>query len=204
MNSRLFKDPVNLIITGVGGQGNVLSSQVLGRLLIGKGFQVSIGETYGLSQRGGAVMSQVRLSARRAFGPMIPAGQADLVVGLEPLEVLRTLGVYGQPDVRVLTNTRPIVPVNVLSGQALYPEPETIRGALSELARRVWWIPASETALRLGQAILANMVMLGALIGTGLLPLTLEDFEILAGAQWGGKRGEANVQAFREGMSLVS
>ncbi|MCU0580615.1 MAG: indolepyruvate oxidoreductase subunit beta [Desulfobacterota bacterium] len=202
MSSALFKDPVNLIITGVGGQGNVLSSQVLGRLLSGRGFQVSIGETYGLSQRGGAVMSQIRLSARRAFGPLIPAGQADIVVGLEPLEVLRTLGTYGQPEVRVLTNNRPIVPINVLSGQAVYPEEEKIREALKALGRQVWWIPASETALQLGQAILTNMVMLGALIGTGMLPLALDDFIKLAQSQWDHKRAEANIQAVREGIAL--
>ncbi|MBI5582904.1 MAG: indolepyruvate oxidoreductase subunit beta [Deltaproteobacteria bacterium] len=203
MNTQLFKDPVNLIITGVGGQGNVLSSQILGRLLIRRGFQVSIGETYGLSQRGGAVMSQIRLSARRAFGPMIPAGKADIVVGLEPLEVLRTLGTYGQPGIRVLTNTRPIVPINVLSGQAVYPEREKIDEALQDLARQVWWIPASETAINLGNPILANMVMLGALIGTEMLPLTADDFESLAGSQWDEKRAAANAQAVREGIALV-
>ena len=69
-------------------------------------------------------MSQVRLSARRDLRPHDPGRAGRLVVGLEPLEVLRTLGVYGQPEIRVLTNTRPIVPINVLSGQALYPEPE--------------------------------------------------------------------------------
>jgi indolepyruvate ferredoxin oxidoreductase beta subunit len=199
----LFKDPINLIITGVGGQGNVLSSQVLGRLLIKKGLQVSIGETYGLSQRGGAVMSQMRLSARRTFGPIIPAGRADIIVGLEPLEALRTLGTYGQPEVRVLANSRPIVPINVLSGQASYPETEKIRDALRDLAQQVWWIPASETALRLGNPVLANMVMLGALIGTGLLPLTAEDFEALARKQWEDRRAAVNLQAVREGTALV-
>jgi indolepyruvate ferredoxin oxidoreductase beta subunit len=203
VSSSLFKDPVNLIITGVGGQGNVLSSQVLGRLLIRRGFQVSVGETYGLSQRGGAVMSQIRLSARRAFGPMIPAGRADIIVGLEPLEVLRTLGVYGQPEIRVLTNTRPIVPVNVLSGQAVYPERQQIKTALEDLSRQVWWIPASDAAIKLGNPILANMVMLGALIGTDMLPLTLDDFETLAVSQWDGKRAEANIQAVREGIALA-
>jgi indolepyruvate ferredoxin oxidoreductase beta subunit len=202
-SATLFKDPINLIITGVGGQGNVLSSQVLGRLLIKKGLQVSIGETYGLSQRGGAVMSQMRLSARRTFGPMIPAGRADIIVGLEPLEALRTLGTYGQPEVRVLANSRPIVPINVLSGQASYPETEKIRDALRDLAQQVWWIPASETALRLGNPVLANMVMLGALIGTGLLPLTAEDFEALARKQWEDRRAAVNLQAVREGTALV-
>lgn len=203
MSRDLFKDPVNLIITGVGGQGNVLSSQVLGALLIKRGLQVSIGETYGLSQRGGAVMSQIRISARRSFGPVIPAGRADLVVGLEPLEVLRALGVYGQPEVRVLTNTRPIIPINVLSGNAVYPEKEKLVEALEDLSGRVWWIPASEKAIILGQPILANMIMLGALIGTGLLPLDREDFDALAGEQWDAKRADLNRRAFETGRQLI-
>ena len=145
----LFKEPINLIITGVGGQGNVLASQVLGRMLIGKGLRVTIGETYGLSQRGGAVMSQVRISTRKTYGPMIPQGQADLIAGLEPLEVLRTLGNYGRPDIRVLTNDRPIYPINVLSGSSIYPETDKIHQTLGELALKVWWLPITREALQL-------------------------------------------------------
>ena len=203
MSSVLFKDPINLIITGVGGQGNVLASQVLGRMLIRKGLRVTIGETYGLSQRGGAVMSQVRISTRRTYGPMIPRGQADLVAGLEPLEVLRTLGPYGRPDIQVLTNDRPIYPINVLSGSSIYPETDKIRQALGDLARKVWWLPVTREALQLGNAILANMVMVGALIGTGLLPVTAEDFIPLAQSLWEPKRADLNIQAIEKGIQLV-
>ena len=203
MSLVLFKEPVNLIITGVGGQGNVLASQVLGRMLIAKGLLVTIGETYGLSQRGGAVMSQVRISTRKAYGPMIPKGQADLVAGLEPLEVLRTLGPYGRPDIRVLTNDRPIYPINVLSGSSVYPETDTIHQTLEDLARKVWWLPITREALQLGNAILANMIMVGALIGTGLLPVTAEDFILLARTLWEPKRAELNIRAIETGVQLV-
>jgi indolepyruvate ferredoxin oxidoreductase beta subunit len=199
----LFKEPINLIITGVGGQGNVLASQVLGRMLIRKGLRVTIGETYGLSQRGGAVMSQVRISTRKIYGPMIPKGQADLVAGLEPLEVLRTLGQYGQPDIRVLTNDRPIYPINVLSGSSIYPETDKIHQTLGNLARKVWWLPITREALQLGNAILANMVMVGALIGTGLLPVTAEDFTPLAHSLWEPKRADLNIRAIETGVQLV-
>ena len=199
----LFKEPINLIITGVGGQGNVLASQVLGRMLIRKGLQVTIGETYGLSQRGGAVMSQVRISTRKTYGPMIPQGQADLVAGLEPLEVLRTLGHYGRPDIRVLTNDRPIYPINVLSGSSVYPETEQIHQTLEDLARKVWWLPITREALQLGNAILANMIMVGALIGTGLLPVTAEDFIPLAQSLWDPQRADLNIRAIETGIQLV-
>ncbi len=203
MTQALFKEPINLIITGVGGQGNVLASQVLGRMLIAKGLRVTIGETYGLSQRGGAVMSQVRISTRKTYGPMIPRGQADLVAGLEPLEVLRTLGQYGRPDIRVLTNDRPIYPINVLSGSSVYPATDTIHQTLEDLAREVWWLPITREALQLGNAILANMVMVGALIGTGLLPVSAEDFFPLAQSLWDPKRAELNIRAIETGVQLV-
>ena len=85
------KESKNLIITGVGGQGNVLSSQLLGQALVGKGYFVTIGETYGASQRGGSVMSHIRLSTLKQLSPLIPRGKADVVLGLEPVEALRVL-----------------------------------------------------------------------------------------------------------------
>ena len=93
------KDPFNVIIGGVGGQGNVIASQVLGRILLQKGYVVTIGETYGASQRGGAVMSHLRISAKEQFSPLIPQGQCDLLMALEPVEGLRILGQYGNPTV---------------------------------------------------------------------------------------------------------
>jgi len=148
-------------------------------------------------------MSQVRISTRKTYGPMIPQGQADLVAGLEPLEVLRTLGNYGRPDIRVLTNDRPIYPINVLSGSSKYPETDQIHQTLEDLARKVWWLPITREALRLGNAILANMVMVGALIGTGLLPVTADDFTPLAQSLWDPQRADLNIQAIEKGVQLV-
>ena len=199
----LFKEPINLIITGVGGQGNVLASQVLGRMLIRKGLRVTIGETYGLSQRGGAVMSQVRISTKKTYGPMIPQGQADLVAGPGTPGSVSTLGHYGRPDIRVLTNDRPIYPINVLSGSSIYPETDRIHQTLEELARKVWWLPITREALQLGNAILANMVMVGALIGVGLLPLKVEDFIPLARELWDPQRAELNIRAIETGVQLA-
>ncbi|MCJ7831036.1 MAG: 2-oxoacid:acceptor oxidoreductase family protein, partial [Dehalococcoidia bacterium] len=76
------KDPLNIIITGVGGQGNVLLSQLAGKALVRNGYHATIGETYGASQRGGAVMSHLRVSREKQYGPLIAQGQADIVLGL--------------------------------------------------------------------------------------------------------------------------
>jgi indolepyruvate ferredoxin oxidoreductase, beta subunit len=203
MTDKLLKEPLNLIITGVGGQGNVLASQLLGSMLIHKGFQVTIGETYGLSQRGGAVMSQVRISSTGTFGPMIPFGKADLILGLEPLEVLRTLEAYGQPEILIVTNTRPIFPINVLSGEASYPSLEIIRNTLESLSKRLWWVPASKWALTRGNPILTNMVMLGGLSATDQIPITLDDFIEVAQSRWAPKQIRQNIEAFEAGIQLA-
>src|SRR5512139_1798775 len=159
----ISKDPFNVIIGGVGGQGNVLASQILGEILVSKGYIITIGETYGASQRGGAVMSHLRISARDQFSPLIPEGQCDLLVALEPVEGIRILAHYGNPRVMTLLNTRPIYPMDVISGNAAYPEISNVIAKIKELSRRVWTLNATEVALKMGDPIFANIVMLGAL-----------------------------------------
>ncbi len=116
-----LKEPFNLVIGGVGGQGNILISRLIGRLLADRGCIVSIGETFGAAQRGGAVFSSLRVSKTKSLGPLIPEGQADLIVGLEIMETIRLIGKLGNPDVRVLSNTAAVHPVEVLAGQCVYP-----------------------------------------------------------------------------------
>ncbi|MCK5212342.1 MAG: 2-oxoacid:acceptor oxidoreductase family protein, partial [Dehalococcoidia bacterium] len=115
-------DPLNLVITGVGGQGNILLSGMLGGAFMKKGYYVTIGETFGAAQRGGAVFSTVRLSQKREYVPITPDGKAHLIVGLEPLETLRLVEKYGNADTVCLSNTYPIVPASVSAGQETYPD----------------------------------------------------------------------------------
>ena len=165
------KDPFNMIITGVGGQGNVLTSMILGRLFVGLGYKATIGETYGVSQRGGSVMSHLRVSSQAQFSPLIPEGLGDLIVALEPVEGLRVLGQYGNPDVMVITNTRPVSPMSVLAGETQYPPLEEILINIKEYSRILWTVKATEIALQLGNVILANMALLGAVETTSVLPV---------------------------------
>jgi len=137
----LAKDPMNLIITGVGGQGNVLASQLIGRALVRQNFYVTIGETYGATQRGGAVMSHLRISRESQFSPLIPEGQADIVVALEPVEALRVIGQYGNPSVSAVVNSRPIFPTAVTVGDAEYPSFQKIQETIRGLGNPGSWTP---------------------------------------------------------------
>jgi indolepyruvate ferredoxin oxidoreductase beta subunit len=198
------KDPLNIIITGVGGQGNVLLSQFVGKALVREGYHATIGETYGASQRGGAVMSHLRVSRDSQYGPLIAQGQADIVLGLEPLETMRVLSQYGNSEVVVITNSRPIFPIAVTTGEGVYPSPEQIRETLEALSSRCWVVDATEIAIEMGAPILANIIMMGTLVGSGLLPVGPEAFEVELRESFSGERLETNLKAFRRGMAATA
>ena len=199
----LLHDPCNVIVCGVGGQGNVLAARLAGKVLAKLGFEIVIGETYGVSQRGGAVMSHIRVSKRRAYSPLIPQGQAHIVVGLEPMETLRILSEYGNPEVACVVNTRPLPPVTVGMGVAKYPEWENLRGAVTRLSARTWYVPATQVALDLGAPIVSNIVMLGALVGTDLLPGTMDQYREMLLDTLPARSIELNLQALERGQSAV-
>ncbi|MFC2062662.1 indolepyruvate oxidoreductase subunit beta [Chloroflexota bacterium] len=199
-----MKEPLNLIIVGVGGQGNVTISGLIGRALLKQGYHITIGELYGAAQRGGSVMSHVRISVESEFGPIIPEGRADVVLGLEPVESLRVLGAYGNPGVEVIANTRPIYPIAVAAGDIEYPTLERIHKALIELSHHVWFINATDIALGLGTAVLTNVVMVGALVTSRLTPLTQKAFVDEIKNAMPQARIEDNLKAFEEGAKALS
>jgi indolepyruvate ferredoxin oxidoreductase beta subunit len=199
----LGKDPFNVIIGGVGGQGNVLASQIIGTILVSKGYVVTIGETYGASQRGGAVMSHLRISSKDPFSPLIPEGRCHLLVALEPVEALRILGTYGNPEVMTILNTRPIHPMDVISGNAAYPELTDVLQKLGQLSRRLWTLNATEIALDMGDPIFSNMAMLGAFCSVGILPLDRKDFEAAVSELLPARRLTENLEAFDRGGKAV-
>lgn len=204
MTELLSKDPYNIVITGVGGQGNVMASRVLANMLVARGLRVTIGETFGMSQRGGSVMSHLRVSQSEVWSPQIPKGKADLIVALEPIEALRVLFDYGNPAVRLIVNLRPIYPVGVITGEAEYPAEEAIRAAAADLAARADFLDATAAAVRLGNPILGNIVMIGAVTGAGVLPIDRELFATVIRAGMPAARVEANLQAFAIGEAAVN
>ncbi|HOP63432.1 MAG TPA: indolepyruvate oxidoreductase subunit beta [Spirochaetota bacterium] len=196
-------DPFNIIITGVGGQGNVLAARMLGNTLAKSGYHVTIGETFGASQRGGSVMSHLRVSKESAWSPQIPKGRAHLIIALEPIESLRVLAAYGNRDVVVISNTRPIYPVGVISGDFAYPSLPELNSAMGELCDDKRFINATEEALSLGNPILGNVIMVGAAAGTGLLSIEDSSFESVISENVPASKVKINMEAYRKGKEMV-
>jgi len=203
-NRPIAADPYNLIITGVGGQGNVLASKLIGNMLSDKGYYVTIGETFGASQRGGSVMSHLRISSESILSPQIPRGKAHMVVALEPTEALRVLREYGNPDVKVITNTRPVYSVGVICGELNYPSGDDLRRWMEKLSKAHWFIDATEEAVKLGNPILGNVLLVGALAGVGDLPLDRDGFREVMAHTMPPDKLEINVTAFDKGLAMIS
>lgn len=200
---QLTKDPFNIIITGVGGQGNVMASRLLANALVDKGYQITIGETFGASQRGGSVMSHIRVSAKSSWSPQIPKGGADVIVALEPIDAIRVLIAYGNPSVRVLTNMRAVYPVGVIAGELNYPSREELKSTLWDISWRAWFLDATKKAVELGNPILGNMIMMGALTGLEVLPVERGDFEKVISQSMSGDKLALNMKAFDAGAAEV-
>jgi len=199
----ICEDPLNLVIAGVGGQGNILLSRLVGRALVKKGYFVSIAETFGAAQRGGAVMSTIRISKRMSLGPLIPEGKVDIILSLEPLETLRTLIKFKSPTVVALTNVQPVPPLGVLAMKDDYPDDDRLQNAIRELSESVLFLNATDMGLKLGAPIVANIIMLGALIASDLLPLTRQDIEDEIREAFASDRAQLNIKALRKGVESM-
>ena len=199
---KLTKDPFNLIIAGVGGQGNVVLSQLIGNALVNEGYLVTIGETYGASQRGGPVMSHMRISKEIVYSPLIAEGSADIILGMEPAETLRMLGKFGNPVVKTIVNPRPIYSVDVAGGEAEYPDLDKLIETIKGLSAKTWIVNATEEAEKMGNPIVANTILVGALVGSGTLPLDRKLMEPILLERF-PKALELNMTAFDKGMALV-
>ena len=197
------QDPLNLIICGIGGQGNILISRLIGRTLTDKGYFVTIGETFGAAQRGGAVFSSLRISQKKYYGPLVQQGQADIVLSLEPLESLRILNSYGNPDVITVTNSLPIYPVGVLSKRTVYPDLEKLKEMIHNLSSSSWFLNATEMAVELGAPIVTNIIMTGALIGTKKMPIGVEDVQESIKSTFPAPKVDLNLKALSRGYDAV-
>jgi indolepyruvate ferredoxin oxidoreductase beta subunit len=197
-------EPFNLVVCGVGGQGNILISRLIGRITTTQGYHVSIGETFGAAQRGGSVFSSLRISKKRLYGPLIPEGRAHVILSLEPMEALRQMKLLGNPEVAVLSNTKIVHPADVLAGRAAYPDFEQLESAITDLSRQAWFVPATDIALELGSPIVSNIVMLGALAGSQAMPISFNEAEAEVRATLPDSKIELNLEALKRGFQAVA
>jgi indolepyruvate ferredoxin oxidoreductase beta subunit len=150
----------DIVIVGVGGQGVILISDVLGRAAVKAGLPVRGAETHGMAQRGGSVINHTRIGCR--FSPMVPSGGADVLLALEPAEALR-FGHYISKDGVALINTEPVLPVSVTMGKSVYPALEDLVAPFKGVCKDVKTLEATVLAREAGTAQVMNVVMLGAL-----------------------------------------
>ena len=148
-----------IMIVGVGGQGTLLASRILGDALISSGYDVKVSEVHGMSQRGGSVVTYVRFGDR-VYSPIVDKGEADFIVSFELLEAARWTE-YLKPDGKIITNTQQVNPMPVITGAAAYPE--DLVGKLQALGIDVDAIDALALAEQAGSAKAVNLVLLGRL-----------------------------------------
>ena len=147
----------NIMIVGVGGQGTLLASKLLGQLFLGQGYDVKVSEVHGMSQRGGSVVTYVRYGSR-VYSPVIDKGQADFILSFELLEAARWLE-YLKPDGRIVVSTQKTDPMPVITGAAQYPE--NLVEKLRAVGAQVDPVDALPLAEQAGSAKAVNIVLLG-------------------------------------------
>ena len=191
----------NVIIAGIGGQGNIVASHLLAEAALMEGKKVKLAETYGAATRGGSVLSHVRIG--EAWSPRIPEGQADIILALEPLEGLRVALKYLKSGGWVLVNNHPIFPFDVTIGKMIYPNLDTIKEAMERLGGKVIIVDATRLALEAGSERSVNIVMLGCLFGIGILDLSEGSLFQTMGVRWSTQVSEINQRAFELGKQEV-
>lgn len=199
----LIKDPLSLIVIGVAGQGNVVTSYLICDALVNQGYQVTFGQSYPAQQRGGSVINYIRVSKEVPGSPIIPKGRADVIVAMEPVEAMRMLNEYGNPDVVTIVNPRPIQAIDLMGSGTKYPDKDKLLQDIGDLSAKKWVVDATDEAYKLGNPIMANVILVGALVGSGVLPLDRDVMEPVLAERFGSHL-DINMEAFNRGIEMVA
>jgi indolepyruvate ferredoxin oxidoreductase beta subunit len=188
------------VFVGVGGQGNLLASRLLGEAALSMGIPAVVSEIHGMAQRGGVVESAVMMGD--VTSPIVSHGEANILIGFEPLETLRTLAKCNR-DTLVITNTNPLPPFTVSVGQGEYPPMDKVIELIHAKVNRLIALKGNELAEKAGNPLSLNMVMLGALIGSGATPVTVESMREIISNSTRETFLESNLKAFDLGMEAA-
>ncbi|HPF87855.1 MAG TPA: indolepyruvate oxidoreductase subunit beta [Candidatus Limiplasma sp.] len=186
---------VNIVIVGVGGQGTLLTSKLLARLAMEENLGVKVSEVHGMAQRGGSVITHVRIG-KDVHAPLVAAGSADYLLAFEPLEAARAAS-YLKNDGILIVNSQQISPITVLSGAVNYPA-DPLQGAVGA-AQKLEELDAFTLAVAAGSHRSVNIVLLGVL--SRHLPFTREDWEHAIAASVPAKTLDINRKAFLAGCN---
>lgn len=187
---------LRIYCTGVGGQGTLLATRLLGEAAMAAGYPVQVAETHGMAQRGGVVESTVVLGTLAS--PIISLGEADILLGFEILETFRSLNRCHSGSL-VVTNTGVNVPYTVATGQTTYPPVEQMLALIRAHTARLIALDGNALAQQAGSALAVNMVLLGALISSDRVPFSVATFEQIIASRTPKAHQETNLKAFRLG-----
>jgi len=191
----------NVYIAGVGGQGVVRTSIIIGLACLKKGVNVVMSEIHGMAQRGGSVPAEMKIGD--AYSPIIEKGGADLLISFEPAESLRAMSKLSKDTVAVV-NTQPIIPVTVALGTSVYLDPKMYIDELKSKLKRVVVLDAESMAREAGNILALNMVMLGASSATPGFPIEKEFLVAAMKENLPAKAIDANLRAFDMGFELAA
>jgi indolepyruvate ferredoxin oxidoreductase, beta subunit len=192
-------ETINFLITGVGGQGTVLASEIMAAVGSAAGYDVKKSDILGLSVRGGGVVGHVRWG-EKVYSPIVPEGRADFLIAFEVLESLRWLDQL-KINGTVLVNQQIILPVIVSSGLAKYPDEAAVTAALDNCTPNHHRVPAIDMALEVGTSKVLNVVLLGSV--SALLEVGADVWETVLKERVPSKHIEVNLKAFHAGRDWM-
>ena len=193
------KTRFDLLLTGVGGQGNILASDIIGEVALTAGYDVKKTDTLGMAQRGGSVVSHVRI-AEKVYSPLIQEGAVDILLAFEKLEGIRWAN-YLRPGGIVIINDYAVPPLSVNLGAEKYPSDTEVMQLLQQRTGKIYLVPGTLKAIELGNARALNIFMLGGL--SVFLPFTVPDWQAAIQKHLPEKLWPLNLAAFAAGRKEV-
>lgn len=192
---------VRIFFTGVGGQGTLTATIMLAQAAMAKGLFVTTGEVHGMAQRGGVVESTLLIGGFTS--PRIAPGEADVLLGFEPLETLRALP-YLKKGGAVVSNSEALPPVAVSLGKQAYPSMDTIREKIEACAGKSLFLPCNTLGIKAGAVQAGNMALLGAACAMGVVPVSPGDLKDTVKNRLKAKIVDMNVNAVDLGVAAAS
>lgn len=157
-----MRDPFSILVAGVGGQGNLVCGRIIAEATVIQGLRPVVGDTFGASRRGGSVLTHIRIG-KQDWGPLIPKGEVDVLLGFEPLEALRAATKYAGDRTVAVVSLTPVPPSRVTSGNLTYPKIDDIERALESMCRQVHLLDTEPVLNRSGSTRVLNSYMIGVL-----------------------------------------
>ena len=201
MKTQEMQKRMRIFFTGVGGQGTLTATTLLARTALEAGLDVVAGEVHGMAQRGGVVESVMLLGGWRS--PKLDYGEADVLLGFEPLETLRALP-YLQPGGAIFSSSDPLPPLSVALGKAEYPDMKQIMDKARQVAGQCHCVPCRELGLQAGSVQSGNTVLLSVVCASGVLPFGVDALEAAIKKFLPPKLQESNLKALELGKAYLN